>query len=133
MICQVWNSANFNATLLRINMQNKRHIRRIYRLLSASLVFLFVCIHLLQLLHNHYTFPDSPSGQETEQQCASPAALCKICDYTAHLRHESVDIPPLIILQITLPEAIELEGHVVARIYKFTLQGFSNKGPPRFT
>ncbi|WP_207423070.1 hypothetical protein [Desertivirga brevis] len=114
-------------------MQKKKHITYLHRLVSAFLLLLFLCVHLVEVFHAPHNSTDCSTGDNTEQRYTVADQNCKICDYLAHTRQGPFSVSTSIVLSIPLPKAIEVSGRVVARIYKFTLQGFSNKGPPRFT
>jgi hypothetical protein len=95
------------------------------RLSAALLLLLFLGSILVPAFHSH----NSAAEQGIEQTVAVDNP-CAVCDYIAHSHTEVfTSIPPLI-LSVPLPPTIELHNGVFARIYKFTLQGFSNKGPP---
>lgn len=96
--------------------------------LSLLLIFLFLFISAAQILHTH-------DGQIKIEQSGNQNNLdqkhdCKVCDYL--LDHPSKQLflthPPL--TAVPLPEVVLVSTGVFARIYKFTLQGFTNKGPP---
>lgn len=121
-----------NATLLHIYMQKKKHITHVHRLVSALLLLLFLCVHIVEILHAHDRSLDCESEDNTEQHYSMSDQKCKICDYLAHTQQEPFCSSNSVVLSVPLPKAIELSGRIVARVYKFTLQGFSNKGPPSF-
>jgi hypothetical protein len=113
-------------------MQNRKHITSLKRVIAILLLLLFCCLHLLQGFHSNSSCADTGDGEQNEQQYMSSVEHCKICDYLAHMRHDLFYISHPIVLSVPLPKAIELNGQLFARIYKFTLQGFTNKGPPSF-
>ena len=72
---------------------------------------------------------------QTEQSCndkdsVSDTEDCKLCDYYSDQQGKQLFLhyPPVLI--ISLPATETLNTHVVIGNYKFTLQGFTNKGPP---
>jgi hypothetical protein len=102
------------------------HLRQV---ISLLLVLLFLSISLLPAFHHH------PKAAATEQSDDADALhvkenKCLICEYYAHHpgKEMYLSYPPAI--TIPLPKPIVLGMKVAARIYKFTLSGFSNKGPP---
>jgi hypothetical protein len=111
-------------------MQKRKHILYLNRTIASLLLVLFICLQLMQIFHSHPSCKGADEGEQNEYQYTSFIAKCKICDYLTHSRHELFYITHPIVLSVPLPKAIELNGQVFARIYKFTLQGFSNKGPP---
>ncbi|WP_207532429.1 hypothetical protein [Desertivirga arenae] len=111
-------------------MQKKIHITHVQRLVSAMLLLLFLCVHLLEVFHAHHQYALAGNGDKTKQHFEVSIQKCKICDFLTRTRKEPFCVSNSIVLSAPLPKAIELSGPVVAGIYKFTLQGFSNKGPP---
>lgn len=112
-------------------MQRER--KNIYKpfqqVVSVLLLLLFLSIPVVQAFHHHDKA--TPSETSDDQEGVSAAvSKCKICEYAAHSQGKEwqVSYPP--VLDVPLPKAIVLGIKVYARIYKFTLQGFSNKGPP---
>jgi len=95
----------------------------------ALLAILFLAIPLIQTLHSHHDCRDLLSTT-TEKSISSTAEKCLICDYTAEIKGKQILMahPPV----ISIPTRIcaTLNNFVYTRIYKFTLQNFSNKGPP---
>ncbi|WP_256011923.1 hypothetical protein [Desertivirga xinjiangensis] len=68
------------------------------------------------------TFSNTHIGPEVDS--------CRICDYLAHKqgRELYLSFPPQLVLPILEP--VMRNTPVIAVNYKFTLQGFTNKGPP---
>ena len=116
-------------TLMRFCMQKKKHSPFIPKLISGLLLLLFAYVHCFQAFHSHKEASVSTNSAE-EQQYQPSTEQCKICNYFAHCRHDALAVTYWLTLSIPLTKAVELNSSVYARIYKFTLQGFSNKGPP---
>ena len=110
-------------------MQKTTHSSLVPKLISGLLLLLFAYAHCFQAFHSHKQIPVSADSAE-EQQYVSSDQQCKICNYLAHGRHDLVAVTYWLTLLVALPKAVELNSGIYARIYKFTLQGFSNKGPP---
>ncbi len=98
-------------------------------ILALWLIILFVGTSFLQIFHHHHQ--DSP-GQEHHHQTSIQKLVksCAVCDYLAH--HHSVPILNVHHFEFTLPvkSAAAFAGRYYIGCYKFTLQGFTNKGPP---
>ena len=96
---------------------------------SALFAILFLIIPFIQTLHSHHASEDF-LNTATEKSFSSVAEKCLICDYTAEIKGKQILLahPPV----ISIPTGIfaTLNSFVYTRIYKFTLQNFSNKGPP---
>ncbi|SOD13293.1 hypothetical protein [Pedobacter xixiisoli] len=96
---------------------------------GALLAILFLAIPLIQTLHSHHAGEDFVNTT-TEKSISSAAEKCLICDYTAEIKGKQILMahPPTI--NIPTNVCATLNTFVYTRIYKFTLQNFSNKGPP---
>lgn len=104
------------------------HLRQVVSLL---LVALFLSISLLPAFHHHQKI--TGTAQSDDQDALNVKEnKCLICEYYAHSTGKEMYLsyPPM--LDVPLPKPIVLGMKVSARIYKFTLSGFSNKGPPLF-
>jgi hypothetical protein len=93
------------------------------------LMVLFLSIPLVQTLHSHHT-EDIFSKTSTEKSISSAAEKCLICDYTAEIKGKQILMAHPPIINIPTNVCATLNTFVYTRIYKFTLQNFSNKGPP---
>lgn len=96
---------------------------------SALLVVLFLAIPFIQALHSHHAGEDFVNTT-TEKSISIAAEKCLICDYTAEIKGKQILMahPPVISIPTNI--CATLNSFVYTRIYKFTLQNFSNKGPP---
>lgn len=93
------------------------------------MVMVFLSITIVQAFHIHdhvVKIEQSSSDEDT----LSNADDCKICDYLMHKQGKQLFLsyPPVIVF--LLPEPISYSTAVFISNYKFTLQGFTNKGPP---
>lgn len=93
------------------------------------LTILFLSIPLVQTLHSHHA-DDFFDKTSTEESISSATEKCLICDYTAEIKGKQILLahPPVISIPTNICATINT--FVYTRIYKFTLQNFSNKGPP---
>ncbi len=98
------------------------------KIISMLLVFLFTAITAIQALHKHQTAGIDRDDADTEYVYSSEK--CSICDYLVQKRshHAHLSYPPVITVPVT--KAVTLLTRCYAGVYKFTLQGFTNKGPP---
>jgi len=101
------------------------HIKSI---LAIWLIILFVGNSLFQIFHHHKHLADHKQYSQTSIQ--KWVKSCELCDYMAHhhavpilVAHHFELVPPV------KPTAI-FAGRYYIGFYKFTLQGFTNKGPP---
>ncbi|MFN0256563.1 hypothetical protein [Pedobacter ureilyticus] len=96
---------------------------------AALLAILFLAIPFIQTLHSHHASEEFVKTT-TEKSITSAAEKCLICDYTAEIKGKQILMahPPTI--DIPTNVCATLNTFVYTRLYKFTLQNFSNKGPP---
>jgi len=98
------------------------------QVISFLMVILFISMPLLQAFHTH------DSGVNTEQSDQGDISYavekCKICDFYLHKQSETIysTYPPVMVMP--LPTLITHNTQHYIGNYKFTLQGFTNKGPP---
>ncbi len=98
------------------------------KILSMLLVFVFVAITAVQAVHTHKTV--YPDNSDTDTEYVYSSEKCSICEYFVQKQshHAHLNYPQVIVAPITKP--VTLLGKSFAGNYKFTLQGFTNKGPP---
>lgn len=96
---------------------------------SALLAILFLTIPFIQTVHSHHASEDLVKTT-TEKSVSSAAEKCLICEYTAEIKGKQILMAHPPVINIPTDVCAELNTFVYTRIYKFTLQNFSNKGPP---
>jgi len=98
------------------------------RFLSMLLVMLFLSISISQMLHTHKVFASEKENLTTDS--VSAVEKCEICDFIIH--KQSKHIPAYIVEQLIERSPAEVSYNCNSCIcnYEFTLQGFTNKGPP---
>jgi hypothetical protein len=108
----------------------KSHIqKKCCQVISFLMVILFISMTLVQSFHAHV------SSVITEQSDVGNFTYaiekCKVCDFYLHKQTESIhsNYPPE--LATLLPTPISHNTHHYIGNYKFTLQGYTNKGPPQ--
>jgi len=109
--------------------QGKYIIQKFHQLGAVLLVLLFLSITVVQIFHRHSQVVKTEQTSSDEDTISSTDD-CKICDYLMHKqgKHLFFSYPPVIVF--SLPEPIRYSAGVFVGNYKFTLQGFTNKGPP---
>ena len=98
------------------------------QLVSLLMVILFISITMVQVFHTH---DDGVNTEHSEKGDISyPVEKCKICDFNVHKQSETTysTYPPILVTP--LPTLITHNTRSYIGNYKFTLQGFTNKGPP---
>lgn len=107
----------------------RKHKQRLHRTGALLLAALLFSVFFIQAAHNHHKHPQQKTVADQEQSDPAPE-LCKICDYFIHKQIKDFHMPVPLELKIPIPAPIQHSYQVFAGIYKFTLQGFTNKGPP---
>ncbi|WP_300603971.1 hypothetical protein [Niabella sp.] len=89
---------------------------------------ILLCSFSMQLLHQHH-YENKVMLEKKEALVKMIADHCKICDQIQHGVSYDGSVPDI---QIATPiAAIPVHGgRYYIGFYKFTLQGFTNKGPP---
>ncbi len=102
--------------------------QQVKNILAIWLVMIFVGTSLFQIFHHHKHHADHKHSNETSVQ--KWVKSCEVCDYLAHLHavpiltaHHFELVPPV-------KSTAAFAGRYYIGFYKFTLQGFTNKGPP---
>jgi hypothetical protein len=113
-----------------LKKRNKNILRKFFQLGSLLLVTLFLSISAIPALHTHKSNVQSEQSSYSGDEKVSEANACQICDYLAHTQNKQLFIvyAEVLVLAVSLP--ISFQPHSFVGNYKFTLQGFTNKGPP---
>ncbi|MCC8409813.1 hypothetical protein LJ707_12825 [Mucilaginibacter sp. UR6-1] len=110
-------------------MKTNKQAKKLSAIVSLLLAFVFMAITAVQAFHRHnYQSLNDNNDDDTEYVYASEK--CAVCDYIVHKQshHAHLAYPPVIGIPVT--KAVTLLSKTFAGNYKFTLQGFTNKGPP---
>ena len=104
-------------------------IGKCYQLGSLLLVMLFLSIAIIQSVHTHDREVRTEQSA-IDQDSLSNSDWCKLCDYFIHKQDKQLFLsyPPVVVPP--LPEPVSYTTEIFVGNYKFTLQGFTNKGPP---
>jgi hypothetical protein len=113
-------------------LKNKRNksIFHPLKALSLSMAMLFLFLTTIQALHQHFIAiqkEDVSNGQEY----LKVSDTCAVCDYLNHQHNKEFHLPAPVLVTAPIAKPVTLLSRSYAGIYKFTLQGFTNKGPPR--
>jgi len=114
----------------------KHTLNTFYQAGAFLLVMLFLSISVAQIFHSHSkvaAVEHTHHHDQDQQDQVSAADKCLICDYLAHQQSKEFYISHPLVLNVPLPDAITLNSNVFVGNYKFSLQGFTNKGPPVFS
>lgn len=97
---------------------------------SLLLILLFLFVAAVPLFHHHEHAHGNEHINTSSEESIQLSDKCAVCDYCHHIEGQQILLyhPQLQIVLNT--DAITLDNRVLVSNYKFTLQGFSNKGPP---
>ncbi len=106
---------------------------RIRQILSYLVMSVFLFTTFIQVLHNHDASQDELVAHTEHPTFSKLVHSCELCDF--HHQHEGKILHSVSHVQIPEPAIIELNKNTgtIAINYSFTLQGFTNKGPPTFS
>jgi hypothetical protein len=104
-------------------------LQKSYQLGALMLVLLFLSINVVQAFHHHHKAVQTEASDNDQDQLSS-SDQCQLCDYFMHKQGKDLFFayPANIVYQ--LPEPLRYTTSLFVGNYKFTLQGFTNKGPP---
>ncbi|WP_231426836.1 MULTISPECIES: hypothetical protein [Pedobacter] len=111
---------------MNIRELNGKH--GLVKAISALLIFTFSFISFVQITHAHSNNDIEHVGDQKEN--VSFTEKCSICDYLVHKHGKDILLPPPFSISYVLPDINTQFTGVFVGNYKFTLQGFTNKGPP---
>lgn len=102
--------------------------QQLKNIIAIWLMVFFVGTSLFQVFHHHIHGAHHNHYSETSVQ--KWVKSCEVCNYIAHHQlvpilnvHQIEMVPPVI-------STTEFAGRYNIGFYKFTLKGFTNKGPP---
>jgi hypothetical protein len=111
--------------------KRNNHILSISKQIAAYLmVLLFFSMPVLQLAHTHAQPTDYSQSADGKPVLEKSSELCKLCDFLLHKQGKEIHSNHLTECAVPLVQPVELRTHLIAGNYTFTLQGFTNKGPP---
>jgi hypothetical protein len=93
------------------------------------LVLLFLSVNVVQAFHHHQKAVQTESS-DNDQDTVAASDQCQLCDYFMHKQGKELFFVYPLVYVIQLPEPLRHTSSVFVGNYKFTLQGFTNKGPP---
>lgn len=101
---------------------------RIHQLVSLIMVILVLSISAIPLFHAHH---EGVGVNKTGAAAYSQAIdKCQICDFLAHNQQKEFLKPSQQLVPLVLFFALARYVSATITFYKFTLPGFTNKGPP---
>jgi len=102
--------------------------RKTHRFLSMLLIMLFLSISISQLLHTHKVF--ASEKENITGDSVSAVEKCEICDFIIHKQSKHIPVYISESLIVRSPVEVSYNRDSCVCNYEFTLQGFTNKGPP---
>jgi hypothetical protein len=94
------------------------------------MAMLFLFLTAIQALHQHVITiqkEDVFNGEDF----VNVTDKCAVCDYLNHQHNKEFHLPAPVLVTASVTKPVTLLSRSYAGIYKLTLQGFTNKGPPR--
>lgn len=100
----------------------------IFRFAAVIMTLLLLCTVTINTFHEHdkqiHSFAKSKTSVIAKDDC-------KICEYSAHHHFNQALTSPTFTFDFKVPELPQISyGGYSISFYQFTLQGFTNKGPP---
>ncbi|RZM22159.1 MAG: hypothetical protein EOO88_30265 [Pedobacter sp.] len=113
-------------------MRRKHTTLQQCRMWGASLlVILFVAMSFVQTFHGHAKTFHTAQQSDHDQLAANDK--CLVCDFLSHQQGKEFHLPHPVLLVKSISTPVTLNTNVFVGNYKFTLQDFTNKGPPSFS
>jgi hypothetical protein len=112
-----------------VKTKRKKLFSSTVKFLSGSIAVLLLSITAIQALHHHASATYYDDGSENREYVDS-TNKCAVCDYLSHQHNKEFHLPAPVLVTAPVIKPVTLRCRSYAGIYKFTLQGFTNKGPP---
>jgi len=93
------------------------------------MVLVFLSISVIQAMHSHNRLAQTEQGGNDDDSI-SASDQCQLCDYFTQKQSKQLFYSYAVVLVLPVPEPISFNTKIFIGNYKFTLQGFTNKGPP---
>jgi hypothetical protein len=113
-----------------LKTRDKYILKNCFKLGSLLLVVLFLSISVIQALHYHKSNSQTEQSANNDDEKVSDSDQCQLCDYLTHKQGKELFIAYQAAIVLPVPNLITFHPHSFVGNYKFTLQGFTNKGPP---
>ena len=94
------------------------------------MVFLFMAMPMLPLVHSHAQATDYSQALDGKPAIEKYAEQCKLCDFLTHKQGKEMQLANPIVLVVPIIQPVKIRTNLISGNYTFTLQGFTNKGPP---
>ena len=110
--------------------KGKHILKKLHQIAAYLMVLLFLSMPMLQLLHSHGQTNEIASSIDGKPVIEKLTEQCKLCDFLAHKQFKEYQISNPIELVIPIVQPVKTRTNLIAGNYTFTLNGFTNKGPP---
>lgn len=94
------------------------------------MLLLFLAVPTLQLFHFHNDTTQLSAQIDQKTVIDKLSEQCKLCDFLAHKQFKDFELPISNSFSVALVKPVKQYGNYIAINYAFTLNGFTNKGPP---
>ena len=94
------------------------------------MLLLFLAMPSLQLFHFHNETISLSTKIDQKTIIDKGSEQCKLCDFIAHKHVKEFQLPQANSFVVVMVKPVKQYGNYIAINYTFTLNGFTNKGPP---
>jgi hypothetical protein len=101
----------------------------VLKAMSVGMAMLLLYVTVIQALHHHAT-PTNVNDICDSGENVNSTNKCAVCDYLSHHHFQEYHLPAVDQITVPVVKTVTLLTRSYTGIYKFTLQGFTNKGPP---
>jgi hypothetical protein len=98
-------------------------------MLSIGMALLLLNVTIIQALHHHVT-PTEVNDPADSEEYVYGTNTCAVCDYLSQHALQEYHLPALDHITVPATKPVILLSRYDVRLYLFSLQGFTNKGPP---
>lgn len=113
-----------------VKREEKHILKKLHQLAAYLMVFLFMAMPMSQLVHFHGETTKINSGFEAKTAVDKVTEQCKLCDFLAHKQFKEFHITNPVEVATPILQTAKNGQNFIAINYAFTLNGFTNKGPP---
>ncbi|SFH19683.1 hypothetical protein SAMN04489864_106176 [Pedobacter insulae] len=110
--------------------KEKHTLNALHKLVSYFMVLLFLAFPIVQVVHWHAHASKITTHNDSKLVIDNIAEQCKICDFLAHKQLKEFHMSNSIELVVPIVQPVKTCTNLISGNYTFTLNGFTNKGPP---
>lgn len=111
----------------------KHKFKESTQILAYLMILIFASMPIIQLVHSHEQTVEIVSSIDGKPALNTAIEQCKLCDFFVHKQIKDYHIENPTELVIPIVQPIKACTNLISVNYTFTLNGFTNKGPPVYT